>query len=962
MEKNFEQDYEDFGLFFEQNDLPGGAEYFRSRIERFESDEINKRWKNTQPSYVSAILMFCRFQLLQGYNSEVKLRIEQLQMEQEALIFQYPRLHAEYLHNWGELHFYEGNYEKTIEMAEEAVNLKRNNSIFISQDWQKVSLGQSLVVAGKGYFKCSDYFSALLCYYEALINYQEAFNSNQKNYLIGRVMTLIAEVFMRLNLNDKAVRLLTCIKEWLKKLPSSHIYVVGALYLQAKCQYKQNNGTYYKKSEKLVSQIIYLLKESFQNREHRYLANVLNLKARWYLKDYIQSNPEPLDAEVILGHFEQELLVREALQGSAKLKISATYNQISKRFFEHQRYVQAAEYAQRSIQVLTKTISLDLAENPNREQIENVQDLSYLHEALFFKAKALFAQHETQEEGSSRQFIEMAQSTLRVAKEVIRLIRQKLPTGESKLELSKRVRETFELYVEIGYKQLTHLKLMEKQLGNMPQLLVVREQINELKQELFKLLPDCHATYLLESVLLPQHKQKLDWLYKDDQNTNSLLHDLEQNLLLDPNYQPSPEHNQKLRQFIQSRREQLIKRNNEVINDMAKHIVTPFEDIDLQNFWRRFDEGERGAAIYYFLHNTQGVFAFVIQGKGELFELVHLPEHAYEGPSFRAAIDEVLYYLNLPHPQLDDDERFKEESIKLYNFLIRSLAHQKLLQTVRRIYFIGDQKLAFFPFEVLINAHKEEVANQDFREVNFLIRKYKVSYHASIAALYVTNREPTIKAAPIQRALQIVATDVSEIEVRPHQGMELIAQQCEVLLKKAGITVETRIIEHPHQDFLHGLPSYQLIHLIAHSTDRSALVWYRDVSNPQNHPEEVLLTPEQVAVMNLQAELIMLTTCRASIGHVLTGESPIALNTAFIMAGAHNVYFTFFQINTAHARQMASCFLEALGQGDNYVGAMRAAKLQMLRDSKTAHPQCWASPAFMGNQLGKIEFVVQENH
>lgn len=980
MEQDLEEDYAFFDHYFEQNKLEEGAAVLLKRIKNYERERPFPEKDQERLQHISAVIFYCRFLLLQGKNQEVKERLTRLNDAHEVFLGlgQHHRLKAELQHNFGELLFRQGHYLDSIVHVETAVDLKKHSNDFKSKEWQKISIGQSLVVLGKGHWKKGDFHTALLCYYEAYINYQDSTKS-PKIYLIGRVLVLIAEVFVSLKMIPKAIRLLNRVLELFEGLPENHIYVGGVKCFLAECLFKHQEVADFERSEHLILEASKAIEQTFPDLKHRYVANIKNIYANWCLMKEMQQEGRKPSADSIHKQFKFVLDSMQGVQGISPGKKSINYNQISSYLYQNGHYQQALESAQTAIHHLIPEVKEYLHEsNPSIQQLKQISrgEYSILLESLLYKARALYAL-----QPKSISNLHLALDALSKARTLIQFIRKDIFAAEARLEWSGNVRPVFELYIEICHALLT----------------LEPEHVEKRKEELFELLPDCHAAYLLETILIPESDRMLDWLYDGDENANSVLKDIEDKLV-EPNYKISRKAYTQLVQYITKRRKVIEERMRSIKGQVKE--VSQFETdtpFTLHNFIALFDRQEPGAAVYYFIHQERGIYTFVISGDQQSFELFLIPFNKNSfanAAALNASIEKLMETLNSkmayhgPTDGLNDQKHhipfyaaiayakkrsFVEASTRLYDFLIRPLMIKGGLIDTKRIYFIGDQHLAFLPFEVLLQGEAESLVLDPYKEMPFLIRDFKISYHASISALFTLHKvnegAKGLESRPvvhkkIKSCIQIIAGEIHNKQIIHTKEMRNVAEGCAEVLNRNGRKSKKLYLRNKSKKFLSRLHEYDLVHIIAHTTGpprnpgkKRSLILMRDMDNDKPHAPEVLLAPEEIVNERFDLELVMLSTCGAGYGQSYLGESPITLSHAFLMANSKNVYFTFFEINQEFAKIMATLFLHfLLSEGENYVTAMQNAKLAMLFSEETAHPQLWAAPAFMGDQTLRIKF------
>lgn len=141
---------------------------------------------------------------------------------------------------------------------------------------------------------------------------------------------------------------------------------------------------------------------------------------------------------------------------------------------------------------------------------------------------------------------------------------------------------------------------------------------------------------------------------------------------------------------------------------------------------------------------------------------------------------------------------------------------------------------------------------------------------------------------------------------------------------------------------------HRIIHLATHgyvnknNSDLSALATY-DASG-----EGDLLYANEIKHQNINADLVILSSCESGIGRAISGEGVLSLNRAFVSAGARNVLSTLWKIDDRYSSRFMTRFHESVASGESYSVALREAKLALLADPATALPRFWAAFVLVG--------------
>jgi CHAT domain-containing protein len=124
----------------------------------------------------------------------------------------------------------------------------------------------------------------------------------------------------------------------------------------------------------------------------------------------------------------------------------------------------------------------------------------------------------------------------------------------------------------------------------------------------------------------------------------------------------------------------------------------------------------------------------------------------------------------------------------------------------------------------------------------------------------------------------------------------------------------------------------------------SALACYQSESETDG-----LLFANEIQMQDLQADLVILSSCESGIGQLVTGEGLIALNRSFIYAGANNVLFSLWKVNDEYTSGLMIDFYTSYIKNESYTKALRQAKLKMLQNPTTANPRYWAAFVLIGD-------------
>ena len=151
-----------------------------------------------------------------------------------------------------------------------------------------------------------------------------------------------------------------------------------------------------------------------------------------------------------------------------------------------------------------------------------------------------------------------------------------------------------------------------------------------------------------------------------------------------------------------------------------------------------------------------------------------------------------------------------------------------------------------------------------------------------------------------------------------------------------------------HEVKARDLRTYDVMHFAAHALadeahpERSAVLLA-----PGGPAEDGLLQAREIAALDIDESIVVLSACRTAAGAVLSGEGVLSLARAFFEGGAHAVIGTRWPLRDADAAVLFDTFYRRLAEG-----ATLSAALKTTRDEARAAgrpPSAWAGLVLLGN-------------
>lgn len=310
----------------------------------------------------------------------------------------------------------------------------------------------------------------------------------------------------------------------------------------------------------------------------------------------------------------------------------------------------------------------------------------------------------------------------------------------------------------------------------------------------------------------------------------------------------------------------------------------------------------------------------------------------------------------------------REDFILLANDLYRQLLApiEDQLQGKSKLVIIGDGMTNYLPFEVLLPSPELRA----FHKLDFLVKSYEISYHYS-ATLLAKARRKQIDPAKGIFAFAPVYNEASSSEEAtkgplgssragqfPGMLAPLPESQHEVINIIKMFAAQDRdhntiaLRQTANESILkrHLRDGYKFIHIAGHSfanlvnPNFSGIACYEDYFDN----EDGILYSGEIYHLDINADLVTLSSCESGYGKLEKNEGILGLNHAFISAGTPNVVFSLWKIYDKVSAKLMVDFYQEILEDKNYTASLRQAKLNLLEDPSTAAPHYWSPYLLIG--------------
>jgi CHAT domain-containing protein len=341
-----------------------------------------------------------------------------------------------------------------------------------------------------------------------------------------------------------------------------------------------------------------------------------------------------------------------------------------------------------------------------------------------------------------------------------------------------------------------------------------------------------------------------------------------------------------------------------------------------------------------------------------------IPLNAKEFRNKIASFHKVLSdYASIKKNPKESFNNLNQYGQELYEILLGKQLEE--LKGIKHLIIVPDAEISFIPFEALI--HKKTEGKLDFKNLAYLINDYKMQYAYS-ASLFI-KKVSTTRPDAVKSMLAVAAYYGDDLKTKSaatnrspeydqlrkaldplpaaRKEIEVLAEKFEGAFWFDGEATE--------KNFKAKAEHYQIIHLAMHgllnpkNPSLSSLAFTED-GDPD---EDNFLEAKEIATLQLNAELVVLSACETGYGKFEQGEGVMSMARAFMYAGVPTLVVSLWQVNDASTSQIMQLFYHNLAKGMDKAEALRQAKIsyiQAINSSLAAHPAFWSAFVLMGDQ------------
>jgi CHAT domain-containing protein len=369
-----------------------------------------------------------------------------------------------------------------------------------------------------------------------------------------------------------------------------------------------------------------------------------------------------------------------------------------------------------------------------------------------------------------------------------------------------------------------------------------------------------------------------------------------------------------------------------------------------------FELSQKKAIIEFVLSNEKIYTFVVVNGK------IHF-KHFYYTTDFIAKIERLQKMIsNIKEIDFSEKEQkeFVELSADLYNILLKPFEQQI---KGKSLLIVPDEQLALIPFEILLKS-KANAEKLNYSKLDYLLYHHDISYAYSLTLMQkqaLSNANPAnhkvFAMAPGYKNLagnkgsQYIALRNNR-DARDNLGM-LEGARKEV--KMVGKRIKgTCVFDDAASEsrFKTEARNYSILHLAMHTLVNneeplySKLVFTPDIDTA----EDGLLNTYELANLELDADLVILSACNTGFGKLNKGEGIIGLARGFFQAGCRSLLATLWSVSDKTSLSIIDGFYTELEKQQSKSFSLSESKRNYVKNAKGmwAHPFFWAGYISIG--------------
>ncbi|MGB8492485.1 MAG: CHAT domain-containing protein, partial [Bacteroidales bacterium] len=323
-----------------------------------------------------------------------------------------------------------------------------------------------------------------------------------------------------------------------------------------------------------------------------------------------------------------------------------------------------------------------------------------------------------------------------------------------------------------------------------------------------------------------------------------------------------------------------------------------------------------------------------------------------ESIDFRSVILDTLFSENsriitdaCRDPSTESFKTFTSSLSYMYRFLIKPVEQ---LFSGRKLIIIPDEEIAGLPFDAFLR-EDPGYYQSDYEGLNYLIRKYSISFNYSSSLLLDHPLPGTISHEVISFAPEYSSNTGYEQNMTELPGSAREIKSIYRWFRGKGY----RGPDATETAFWQEIQKPAILHLAMHTRSDTADSRYSSLlfSASGDHLNDGKLYNYEISLARVSSPMVVLSACNSGKGSLYHGEGLISIARGFLLAGAGSVIKTSWEVNDEVSASLITDLYRFLSKGEYKDDALRQAKLRFMKKfpPSFSHPYFWAAYEVLGS-------------
>ena len=641
------------------------------------------------------------------------------------------------------------------------------------------------------------------------------------------------------------------------------------------------------------------------------------------------------DKEKALYYYGKALENIQEYHPQSKNLFSIIYHNYGEFYYSGNELTKALEYFQKSIILSSKDFTNpDYLSNP---ETENIVNLSMAYSSFKFKAKVLFDYFTAT---NDIRYLESSLDVSNICFEIINKMRYRIVSEGSQFSISEKEKDVYMNGITTAY----YLYSLSGNISYLHQAF----QINEMRKA-FVLLAKLRNQKAMLYGKIPQD------LLDKEKDLNRKLSFYEEQIFVE---------RQKKEQDITkiTSWEDLLGKYNVEYDVLLRTFEKEYPDYyDLKyrtnylsppDVVRKLKKDE--AVLAYSLSDSI-LFTFILSRESLVFNRQVVGETLEDECN---QLYKLITKQNFSKNAIETYRQYIQQAYRLYNLLIEPFENHI---EGKNLIIIADGAISYLPFDALLTQKVNE-GEVDYRALPYMLHKHSVamSYSSTLQFQGVIENKPPKKSvlafAPTYGNLLLNSLQSENPLSHSDRYNLIVLPGIRDEVKKISNHVRTDIYmdyNATESNFKKLASDYEVLHLAMHTLldDDNPLHSKMAFTQLTDTLEDGFLHAFEIYNMQLNAKLVVLSSCSSGFGKLQEGDGMQSIARSFSYAGCPSILMSLWEVADQATVTMMDYFYKHLSAGHSKPEALRLSKLNFLKeaDNLRSNPYFWSTFIIMGN-------------